>query len=263
VFLGSALALGALLAASPASSQLRVMCYGDSITAGSDESNPANSYPGELQRLRSDFDVVNQGRDGDVSGNLDRFKAALAETSPDVVVLMLGTNDPVCTPGATPGCKETPTAEETATNLMRMADAGRAAGAKVIVVTPPPAVCKAHCDSRNDVAYAMWMRDAFTGRLADVLRRVDTPRGIRVADLRRRLSDAAWARLSTNGLHPSEEGNRMIARFVAAYIPTRGAPDVTVARHHDRQPRRGDETRSARSEPNPFARRPQDPRYTY
>jgi len=28
------------------------MCYGDSITAGSDEANPANSYPGELQRLR-------------------------------------------------------------------------------------------------------------------------------------------------------------------------------------------------------------------
>jgi len=263
VFFGSALALSALLAASPASSQLRVMCYGDSITAGSDESNPANSYPGELQRLRSDFDVVNQGRDGDVSGNLDRFKAALAETSPDVVVLMLGTNDPVCTPGATPGCKDAPTPEETATNLMRMADAARVAGATVLVLTPPPAVCKAHCDSRNDVAYAMWMRDAFTARLADVLRQVQTPRGIHVADLRRRLSDAAWSTLSTNGLHPSDEGNRMIARFVAAYIPSRDAPHVTVAGRFDRRRHHRGETRSATSEPNPFARKPQDPRYTY
>jgi len=124
-------------------------------------------------------------------------------------------------------------------------------------------VCKAHCDSRNDVAYAMWMRDAFTARLTDVLRHVQPPPGIRIADLRRRLSDAAWSTLSTNGLHPSDEGNRMIARFVAAYIPSRDAPHVTVAGRFDRLRHHRGETRSATSEPNPFARSPQDPRYTY
>jgi hypothetical protein len=55
----------------------------------------------------------------------------------------------------------------------------------------------------------------------------------------------------------------MIARFVAAYIPSRDAPHVTVAPPHDRPHDRRDATRSATSESNPFARRPQDPRYTY
>ena len=250
------------------------MCYGDSITAGSDEADPAHSYPGELQRLRPDFEVVNEGRDGDVSGNVARFEAALAEWPPDVVVLMLGTNDAVCTPTATEGCDEAATPEKAAANLLRMADAARKVGAKVLVLTPPPSVCKANCDSRNEIAYAMWMRDAFTGRLADVLRHTRTPRNVRIADLRSRLSDASWSTLSTNGLHPSTEGNRMIARFVAAYMPPRTKPRTVEARRDER--RRGDtrprdetrrhepnrrSTRSATSDANPFARQPLDPRY--
>lgn len=270
---GFVLALSALLVASPVAApvaaDVRVMCYGDAITAGTDETNPANSYPGELQRLRPDFAVVNEGRDGDVSGNLARFRAALAEWPPDVVVLLLGTNDPVCAPNATPGCDDSPTPDEAAANVLGMAAEARNAGAKVLVVTPPPAVCKAHCDSQNEVAYAMWMRDAFTGRLADALRRVRTPRGIRIADLRRRMSDAAWSTLSSDGLHPSEEGNRMIARFVAAHIGggtrrTATAPPTTgraAAEPPHLAARRGMDV-----DPDPFVRRPEasrSPRRTY
>jgi lysophospholipase L1-like esterase len=257
--------------AAPAAAELRVMCYGDALTSGGDEVDPTNSYPGELQRLRPDLEVVNEGRDGDVSGNFARFEAAIADWPPDVVVLMLGTNDAVCAP-TTPGC-DTATPEQSAANILRMAESAQSKGAKVFVLTPPPAVCKADCDTLNEVAYKMWTRDAFTAKLADVLRRSQPIRGVRVADLRRRVSDSVWERLSTDGLHPSPEGNRMIARFVSAYISHKGtgtqrasteqrSTGVSVAGGR-RSTQRRDQRREARrdDEANPFARKPLDHRY--
>ena len=262
--------------AAPAAAELRVMCYGDALTSGGDEVDPTNSYPGELQRLRPDLEVVNEGRDGDVSGNFARFEAAIAEWPPDVVVLMLGTNDAVCTP-STPGC-DTATPEQSAANILRMAESAQSKGAKVFVLTPPPAVCKADCDTMNEVAYNMWTRDAFTAKLADVLRQSQPVRGVRVADLRRRISDGAWARMSTDGLHPSPEANRMIARYISAYISHRGTqrarserrstelgssgeqPPAAVRATRERRPAQGREARRD-DEANPFARKPLDHRY--
>jgi lysophospholipase L1-like esterase len=255
VFIRLFLIIALLLLAAPAAAQVRVLCYGDSLTLGGGAANPEYSYPSELQRLRPDLEVRNAGRVGDCSGDLDRFRAALAESQPDIVVLMLGTDDAVCASSATSGCEQACVPGRSAENVLTMAALAYNAGAKVFVLTPPPAVCNADCLARND-ANAAWLRDAVTGKLANELRRVRTPHGIRIADLRSRLSDTAWSTLSTDGVHPSVEGNRMIARFVAAYIGH--SPTVRIAKKH--------RTASAREakrtdEPSPFARNPQDRRY--
>jgi lysophospholipase L1-like esterase len=221
------LALGALLLPAAASADLRVMCYGDAITAG-DDGSPESSYPAQLQRLRPDLEVVNEGRRGDVSDNLDRFRKALTDWPPQLVVLMLGTNDATCDAADTPFCaSSTATPEHSVANLFRMADEAREAGAAVVILTPPPAVDGESCRENHELEYATALRHAFTGRIADELLRARPPIGVRVADLRGRLTDASCEALS--------EGNRIIADFVAKRIPKR----------------------DTRRELHPFARRPQ------
>lgn len=84
------------------SGPIRVACVGDSITAGAGTSNNALfSYPAQLQRMLGDkWDVRNFGVSGRTLLNAgdypyqaeDAFKTALS-FQPNVVVIMLGTND--------------------------------------------------------------------------------------------------------------------------------------------------------------------------
>jgi lysophospholipase L1-like esterase len=198
---------------------------------------------------------VNEGRGGDVSDDLARFRKALAEWPPDVVVLLLGTNDAVCNPRLAPFCaSSTATPERTVANLLRMADEARGVGATVLILTPPPAVCTGSCATKHAAAFATAVRDAFTARVAEELRHTHPPAGVRVADLRGRFTDASWEALSLDGLHPSAEGDRIIAAFVAAHIPRpRAAGDTSKARA-------ARDTSKARVAPDtsPFARHPLD-----
>jgi lysophospholipase L1-like esterase len=95
------LALGSFLVASPArAGHANVACVGDSITAGVGAGR-GWAYPSQLQRmLGPDYTVRNFGvsgatllRHGDRPYEVQRaFKGAL-DFKPDIVVLMLGTND--------------------------------------------------------------------------------------------------------------------------------------------------------------------------
>lgn len=252
------LAVCALLIPAAAAADVRVMCYGDAITAGADDMfAPENSYPAQLQRLRPDLEVVNEGRGGDVSGNLDRLRAALADWPPQLVILMLGTNDAVCSSADNPACEAaTATPEGTVGNLLRMAEEARAAGARVIILTPPPAVCDAACEGRHDVAFTTTMRDAFTERVAAELLHIRPPTGVRVANLRGKFTAASWQAVSLDGLHPTAEGNRVIAGFVAALIPKAGIPrEVAISRPAKRDPP-PEAARTPTAEPDPFVRQP-------
>jgi lysophospholipase L1-like esterase len=219
------LALCALWLPARAAADVRVMCYDDSITAVADKLHPENSYPGQLQQLRPDLEVLNEGRSGDVSGNLDRFRAALADWPPQLVVLLLGTNDPTCDPALTPSCEaSSATPERTVANLFRMADEARQSGATVVILTPTPATCDASCQAQAEKAFGMAVRQAFTARVATGLLHTSPRASVRVADLRGRFTDTSWEALSVDGLHPSTAGNRVIAEFVAAQIPKRHTP---------------------------------------
>lgn len=98
------LAVGALLSAGAQSAwaQIKVACVGDSITAGYGLTNPwADSYPSQLATILGDgYTVGNFGLSGatvqkrsDYSyWNTSQYRASL-KFKPNVVVIMLGTND--------------------------------------------------------------------------------------------------------------------------------------------------------------------------
>ncbi len=240
-----------------AAADVRVMCYGDSITAGSDLAHPESSYPGQLQQLRPDLEVLNEGQGGDISENRERFRAALASDQPRVVVLMLGTNDPVCNPQASPECASaTATPERTVANLLDMAAEARRSGAEVVLLTPTPAVCSPLCQEHSDLAFAMAVRDAFTARVAEGLRRARRPAGVRIADLRRAFTPDSWAALSVEGLHPSPKGNAVIARFVAAQIERPSAARRLTGERADGGGGTTEPRQATPAEPDPFVRRP-------
>jgi acyl-CoA thioesterase I len=80
--------------------KIKLACVGDSITAGSGTSN-GNAYPAQLQRMLGEkWDVQNFGAGGrtlmNKADNPYQTKGKLKEAlafEPDVVVIMLGTND--------------------------------------------------------------------------------------------------------------------------------------------------------------------------
>ncbi|HEY2388852.1 MAG TPA: SGNH/GDSL hydrolase family protein [Candidatus Binatia bacterium] len=260
-------ALVFLALAVPAWATLHVMCYGDSITAG-DLHDPDGSYPGVLQSRRADLDVVNEGLPGDVTENVERFRAALAQWSPQLVILLMGVNDPVCDPAATPTCAAaSATPERTVENLLRMAGEARRHGTTVVILTPTPVVCDAACAERPERAFQMAVRQAFTGRVAEELRHTRPPPGIRIVDLRGKFTEASWSDASRDGLHPSDTGVGRVADLVAAQIPRPGAAATRVAATPkpgaEPAPRPGMAQLPGRgahpTEPDPFVRRPAHP----
>jgi len=92
--------LGCALAARPVAAATRVACVGDSITFGAGAS-AGNSYPSVLGRLLgAEFGVMNFGDSGSTamkqpSTSYWKTPAFTASTrsAPDVVIIMLGTND--------------------------------------------------------------------------------------------------------------------------------------------------------------------------
>lgn len=86
----------------PATAQIKVACLGDSITYGSGLADRATqSYPAVLGRLLGDdYEVRNYGVSGATMlrhGNLPYWNTSAfpdsSEWNPDLVVIMLGTND--------------------------------------------------------------------------------------------------------------------------------------------------------------------------
>lgn len=75
---------------------IRVACVGDSITAGFGLADPASTYPAQLQSaLGSGYLVENFGVNGAAAADYADTPAYAAslEFAPDLVVLMLGSND--------------------------------------------------------------------------------------------------------------------------------------------------------------------------
>jgi acyl-CoA thioesterase-1 len=80
---------------------IRVACVGDSITAGSGIMNSAMAYPAQLGRLLGEpWQVQNFGvngatllKHGDKPYDQQKAYTAALDSKPDVLILMLGTND--------------------------------------------------------------------------------------------------------------------------------------------------------------------------
>jgi lysophospholipase L1-like esterase len=99
--LATAMVLSTMLVASRASGAIKVACVGDSITVGARSSTPAKTYPAQLGALLgAAYQVDNFGvggttllRSGDSPYVNTANYVASGTFGPDVVLIMLGTND--------------------------------------------------------------------------------------------------------------------------------------------------------------------------
>lgn len=191
----------------------KVLAFGDSITRGPIPED-GTSYPALLERELAGIPVFNAGLPGDVSTNLDRFVAMLEQEAPDLVLLMLGTNDAF--EGLTP--------RDTVRNLRRMATLARARGARVLILTQPPAFCiftwNGYCQAHPEVVADLAKRTEYTREVSHLLAAVKFPSGTRVLDLRDRWAMDGWIGFTNDGLHPSAEGRGLIALWVAEELAT-------------------------------------------
>ncbi len=182
-----------------------VVCLGDSLTAGIP---PQGSYAGSLQKLLA-VPVLNLGQDGITSADALAKLPAVIETDPQVVVVELGGHDFLKGHGRA----------ATEANLEQIINACRTIGAEVILIeiprgliTDPYAGMERQLARRHDLEL---ISDTPLRKL--ILYSPYTPLG----------PSPAW-RLSDDGLHPNEQGNRVLADAAADALVRLLGPDVRV-----------------------------------
>ena len=181
-------------AAPPAAvSKPRIVCLGDSLTAGLGLS-PVEAYPARLEaRLREaglDYEVVNAGVSGDTSaGGLRRLDWSM-DGDVKVLVLALGAND---------GLRGLPTTE-LHDNLAAIIAAAQARGARVVLagMEAPPNFGEAYTREFREVyrtlasTYDVTLIPFFLDGVAGVPA-LNQPDGIHpTADGQRRVADTIW-----------------------------------------------------------------------
>jgi acyl-CoA thioesterase I len=173
-----------------------IVALGDSLTAGlgvaADEAYPA-LLEARLKREGFDYRVVNAGVSGDTSaGGLRRLDWAL-RLKPEIVIVALGAND---------GLRGQPPAA-LRDNLTRIVERARAAGARVLLagMRVPP-------NYGDDYARA------FAAVYPTVARATGVPLAPFLLD-----GVAGDSRLNQpDGIHPTAEGQRVIAERIWPYL---------------------------------------------
>lgn len=108
-----------------------ILAFGDSLTAGYGV-NEAQSYPTVLAEL-SDRTVINAGISGETtSEGLARLPGVLAETNPDLVILLEGGNDIL----------RNQDLSQTEANLSAMIELAESQGVEVVLVGVPNRLAK-------------------------------------------------------------------------------------------------------------------------
>lgn len=192
---------------------------GDSITHGLVFTQGGRSYAehlhelirGELERVRDI--VVNSAISGhrivDILGDFDR---RVSSWRPDVVTLMIGTNDL-----STGGPQPIISSEEYAASLREFAARVRALGAIVVLQTPPP-IDVANAPERARVA-----------EFADAVRQVAAGEDVILVDQYTRLVELGaggmpWG-LMGDPFHPNAAGHAALALEIATVLGIRPKPE--------------------------------------
>lgn len=202
----------------PQLSRVRIMAFGDSITAGEVTVPvstggltsgklvlvPSAAYPTVLQRLlRSRYQfqgdqiiVSNHGVSGEKAFEArNRFYSALTAFRPDVVLLLHGLND---IPSGADGAASTAASE-----VRMMAIEARLRGARVFIGTPPPAG-----PNGNKTIQTFLLVD-YAGRM----RALASQEGAVLVDLYAAMLAEAFRYIGVDGLHPNEAGYTRIAEL--------------------------------------------------
>jgi lysophospholipase L1-like esterase len=163
-----------------------IMCVGDSITAGYGN---AVSYPAQLQSMvGGKATVVNKGINGEMTtGGLSRLNGYMLEVKPQYVLILEGANDAIFGVAFS----------TVKFNLAKMIDTVRFYQATPILSTLPP-----NTRDPGINAYIPGYNKAIFDLGASM--------GVTVVDSYSALA-TNWAALTSDGLHPNDEGARMIA----------------------------------------------------
>ncbi len=189
-----------------AKATIRVLCFGDSFTFGTTQRvapgfatlSPIEGYVPKLKRLLEaeldhDFSMVNSGLGGeDTSEGLARLPAELRIYKPDFVLLWLGVVDVNTTEKA-----RFTVARNNLTAMMQMVDKH---GAQVVIGTFPP---------MNPDGFRA-LAPQHIPRLNDIIRQEANAEQVPIAGHERAFGDDLTL-IGTDGLHPNDNGYRVIA----------------------------------------------------
>ena len=183
----------------------KVVCLGDSITK--------RGYPKILgEQLK--VEAVNAGIAGNTSREgLRRIEKDVFSKDPDVVVIFFGTNDiRIDSP------KKYVELDEYKSNLEKMIKACRSHKAKVVLCTLPPIESKPYFTRHDqkmfdDAGGLNQFVTNYRDAAGEVAKETKTP----LVDLNQLLTDdPLW--LSKDGVHPSKEGNAIIAKHIGSAV---------------------------------------------
>ena len=182
----------------------RVICFGDSITAG--------KYPDHLAELRPDLEIVNAGVGGNITAQgLARMEADVLSRKPDVVLIMFGTNDSVLRAAKT---YRTPL-KTFGENLEKMIEACRAVGATPVVATLLPIISAPYYTRHPKEFYTPeGGLDAILARYRETTIEVAKAHTVHVVDMNT-LIHGDESHLKPDGVHPNEAGEKAIAKNFA------------------------------------------------
>ncbi len=193
--------------ASTQDSRPTVVCLGDSITRA--------GYPAELEKLIA-ARVINAGVGGNnTREGLARLEKSVLTHKPNVVVLFFGANDSrVLTTN-----KHIPPAQYEE-NLALIVDRCLEAGAKVVLGTMPPINPTQYFLRYPSNSFdAVGGIAAFHAKYREAALRVAKKKGVASVDLNQLLAaEPDWQQ--ADGVHPTPEGTKAIARIVSETVAT-------------------------------------------
>lgn len=179
-----------------------VVCFGDSLTFA--------GYPAELEKI---FPVraLNAGLGGNSSRQgLARLERDVLSHQPDVVIVLFGTNDTrIDAPHV-----HVPLPEYER-NLTEIIQKSQNAGAAVIIATMPPIDSEPYFQRHDKALFeAVGGLEELLNTYRAAVVRVAQATEIEIVDLHQKLlHDPDW--LDADGVHPTPDGSRTIARLFA------------------------------------------------
>mmetsp|Transcript_60169 Transcript_60169/g.169752 ORF Transcript_60169/g.169752 Transcript_60169/m.169752 type:complete len:357 (+) Transcript_60169:104-1174(+) len=212
---------------------IRVACVGDSITYGAFASDSSRSYPGQLQRmLGPKFEVMSFGHCGATlmtckpPGTRQSYRETVEFNNsllsePDIVVIMLGTNDVIEAFWPKHRSDFIPDYSDLIRRYRQLRSRP-----KVMIATPPPVLI--------DLVWEGMLKDAINGELQGMIETVARMNGLLPAvPVFKAFADhcdldspnCSWITGHGDGCHPSDRGYLQIAReMYEAIAKSRGSP---------------------------------------
>lgn len=193
----------------------RVVFAGDSLI------DDLQSWVEILRRLLAaerpdlELEVVNAGVSKATSENLMELSAQLPFLEPDWVVFLIGTND---ASGYRAWEDQWVSDEEFSRNIGLIDSAARAAGARVLWVTPPPVDDEVIAADEMNQAVGYYIRTEDVAGKAAAIRALDSG----AVDLWPAFEAAADPdNFGPDGVHPSLEGHKLIVATVLEHLAAR------------------------------------------